>query len=158
MSRSAALVCLASLLGCAAWVALAADPKAEHEAMRKEHAAAHREHDEMLKQVGKWKIEHRKALAVLAQLQAAILEHEAELEELAEHAREHEDHILHHDEEFHEHEKSGDAKGHQELAASHKKMLAEHEKIKKSLGQFKDDHDALIQSLQALGAKLKSQK
>jgi septal ring factor EnvC (AmiA/AmiB activator) len=68
------------------------DAKTKHARMKKEHAQVHEEHDALLRKVGKWRVEHRKALAALREIEASILEHEAELEELAEHAREHEDH------------------------------------------------------------------
>lgn len=136
----------------------AADPKSEHAAMKKEHQNAHHEHDALLKQVAKWKIEHRRALATLALIQSKILEHEASLEELAEHAREHEDHIVHHDEEFAAHEKSGDDKDHAKLAETHKKLIEEHAKLLKSASTFEDDHESLIETLRKLGESLSKKK
>jgi chromosome segregation ATPase len=139
-------------------LAWAADPKTEHEAMKKEHAKAHADHDQLLGQVAKWKIEHRRALSTLALIESKILEHEASLEELAEHAREHEDHIVHHDEEIHDHEKSGNDRDHAKLAETHKKLIAEHAKLMKSASTFEDDHESLMESLRKIGEGLNKKK
>lgn len=39
----------------------------------------------MLKQLAKWRIEHKQALAALRVIEASILDHEVDLEQLAEH-------------------------------------------------------------------------
>jgi chromosome segregation ATPase len=135
-----------------------ADDKTDHEAMRKEHEQAHKEHDKLFKQIATWKIEHRRALANLAKIESAIFEHEASLEELAEHCREHEDHMVHHDEEFTEHEKSGNDKDHVKLAQSHKQLIEEHAKLLKKAESFEDDHESLVATLRKLADSLDKKK
>ena len=136
----------------------AAGVKQGHAEMLKEHHQAHEEHDAALARLGKWRVEHRRALAALASLQAAILEHDASLEELAEHARIHEDHIRHHEEEIHEHDAGGAGTAHEKLAESHKKMLDDHKKFQQSLDHVEDDHDRLMAEIQKLSASLKAAK
>jgi chromosome segregation ATPase len=135
-----------------------ADDKADHAAMKKEHAQAHTEHDAWQQQIGKHRVEHRRALAILREIESRILEHEASLEEIANHMAEHEDHISHHDEEIATHEKSGDDKDHAKLAESHKAVMVEHAAIKKSLDTFHDSHDQLIDGLTKLRALLPARK
>src|SRR5258708_21029740 len=86
------------LLLFASWSATA-DDASEHAQMKKEDAQAHAEHDAWQKQLVKWRVEHRKALAALREIEARILEHEASVEELAGPAAETEDHNHYHDEE-----------------------------------------------------------
>ncbi len=57
-----------------------------------EHAAK-REHAAWLKDCGHWRSEHRRALAMLAKVQAAILQHEAELESHGAQIHSHELHL-----------------------------------------------------------------
>jgi chromosome segregation ATPase len=135
------------------------DAKNEHAVMKKDHVRVHQEHDQLLRQIGKWKVEHRRALATLAEVQARILNHEAALEELAEHAREHEDHIEHHDEEIAMHDKEGSDKDHAKLADAHKKLIDEHAKVMKVSSELEDNHEQLMQllgKLQELIVKKKS--
>ena len=154
MLRSSRMVLAMLLMGTLATV-WAADAKEDHAVMKKEHAKVHAEHDLLLKQLSKWKIEHTEAFAALREIEASILDHEATLQELAEHAREHEDHIQHHEEEFAEHEQGGNDKDHAKMAETHKKLLEEHAKISKQVGEFHDDHDALMASLKKLRDSLK---
>lgn len=118
--------------------------------MKNEHAQVHEAHDTLLRQFGKWRSEHRKALAALREIKAGILEHEAALEKLAEHARLHEDHIHHHDDEIAEHEEGGAGHHHEELAAAHKELMSEYAEVQKRMGTFHDDQDTLMKSLTKL--------
>lgn len=131
---------------------------AEHSAMLKEHRQAHEEHDAALTQLGRWRVEHRKALAAIASIQARIYEHDAAIEELAEHARLHEDHIRHHEEEIHEHERSGDAGAHEQLSELHQKLLSEHKKFQEAMHHVEDDHSRLMKELHRLAESLKAEK
>jgi|GEM_PF-1987935 len=130
----------------------------EHSAMLKEHHQAHEEHDAALTQLGRWRVEHRKALAAIAAIQARIYEHDAAIEELAEHARLHEDHIRHHEEEIHEHERSGDAGAHEQLSELHQKLLAEHKTFQEAMHHVEDDHSRLMKELHRLAESLKPKK
>ena len=139
MKKLFVTMCVFVLTGFLSVLVYSADPKTEHAEMKKEHAKVHAEHDVLLGKIGKAKIEHRRALATLAEIQARILRHEAMLEELAEHAREHEDHIHHHDEEIAEHDKSGKDTDHAKLMVAHKAMIAEHTAIMKSCLLYTSD-------------------
>jgi septal ring factor EnvC (AmiA/AmiB activator) len=148
------------LLGLAACVLVfaaylvAADDASDHAQMKKEDAQAHAEHDAWQKLLVKSRVEHRKALAALREIEARILEHEASLEELAGHAAEHEDHIRHHDEEIAAHEKGGKSADHAKLVDAHKQVMKEHAEFGKALTTATDDHDRLIVGLQKLRDQL----
>jgi hypothetical protein len=134
--------------------AFAQDVKTEHARMKKEDAEAHAEHDAWQKQIVKWRVEHRKALAALRDIEAKILEHEATLEELAGHAVEHDDHIRHHGDEIAAHEKEGQAADHAKLVEEHKRVMKEHADLGKTLTTFTDDHDHLVAALMQLRERL----
>lgn len=127
----------------------------EHASMLKEHQKAHSEHDAALSQLSKWRVEHRRALAALASLQAKILEHDASVEELAEHARVHEDHIRHHEDEIHDHEAGGSGADHAHLADHHKKLLKEHQDFQKAMNSVEDNHEHLMLEITKLAESLK---
>ena len=147
----AILACLGLMAAC---IGYAADDASDHAQMKKEDAQAHAEHDAWQKQLVKWRVEHRKALAALREIESRILDHEASLEELAGHAAEHEDHILHHDEEIAAHEKGGKGTDHAKLSEAHKQVMKEHADLAKSLKSFTDDHDHLVAALVQLRDRL----
>jgi hypothetical protein len=136
------------------FAAIAQDAQSEHARMKKEDAQAHAEHDAWHKQIVKWRVEHRRALAALREIEAKILDHEASLEELAGHAAEHDDHIRHHDEEIAAHEKEGKAADHAKLVEEHKRVMEEHAKFGKAISSFTDDHDHLVTALMQLRERL----
>ena len=124
--------------------------KKDHGSMRKEHLQASRDHDRWQSDIGKWAAEHKRALAILAQLQARILEHDADLQDLAEHARLHERHIRDHEGEIDEHEKGGSAAEHANLATKHKELMDDHAKMEKEMSSHSDQHQELMQRLSEL--------
>jgi hypothetical protein len=148
------LYLVAGFLFVGAFAVIAQDAQTEHARMKKEDAQAHAEHDAWQKQIVKWRVEHRKALAALREIESKILDHEASLEELAGHAAEHDDHIRHHDEEIAAHEKEGKATDHAKLAEEHKRVMEEHAKFGKSITSFTDDHEHLVTALMQLRERL----
>jgi hypothetical protein len=153
--RVVAPLALVALLSAAAY-SLAAAPKVDHGAMKEEHTQAAAEHEEWLVQISKQKVEHRRALAALAEIQARIFEHEATLEELAEHARRHETHIHDHEHEIAEHEAGGEGEDHAALARSHAKFMNEHEEMSALVDANEDQHDKLMAELTRLADALRS--
>ena len=69
----------------------------EHEKMRGEHNAAVNDHQAWSSKLSKMRVEHRRALAALAKLRAEILQHDADLEAIADHIRSHEVEMTNHD-------------------------------------------------------------
>ena len=63
-----------------------------HATMQKDHEAAEADHSKWESDIATWRVEHLRALATLAEVQAKILRHDAALLEHAEHIRLHEEH------------------------------------------------------------------
>ncbi|TWT34607.1 hypothetical protein [Blastopirellula retiformator] len=122
-------------------IAVGAD--AEHEEMHEEHQKDVADHQKWMTQIGKMRIQHKEALAALAMLEAEILAHDAELEEMAEEIRVHAEHIAEHEEELDSH----DEDSHDKLEKSHEKLQAEHAAVGKKLTEMEKDHDDLIDGL-----------
>jgi len=143
-----ALVCVvASVFG----TAMADEKHAEeHAAMEKEHRDAVMDHAKWQKEIGRYRVEHLKALALLAKLQAHVLDHQAHVEEHAENIRIHDRHIRLHAREIAEHEAGGEGKEHAELAESHKHMLEDHQKMAKEHDTLDVKHDELMKVLQQI--------
>jgi len=123
---------------------------ADHGAMHKEHEAADAEHEKWMDEIAQMRIEHRKALAALARVEAMIFEHDAELEQQAEEIRQHSRHLHHHEAEIAAHEASGDDSEHAKLARQHAEFEKVHAAMKKSQGQFREHHSQMTKAVKAL--------
>lgn len=129
------------------------EPK-KHAEMRREHAAALKEHREWDGRITRFRVEHQRALAVLSRLQAAVHEHEAALLELSHHVKSHEEHLQMHERAMAAHEQ-GEKVEHDKLAEVHKKLQQEHARVGQSLERFKKHHGALIGHLGKLMQAMK---
>ena len=120
---------------------LGQDAAQKNEMMRKEHSMAATEHQQWEAKVGKMRVEHRRALAALAQLRAEILAHDAELEAIAEHIRSHKVEMSSHD---HALAHKGDKP---ELATAHGKIMEDHKSLGQALMSEMNHHSELISGI-----------
>ena len=90
------------------------------------------------------RIEHRQALAALARLRAEILEHEAEVEMMAEQIRSHESEMSAHDHAMHEHEEHGHGEKHNDLKSTHTDVMKNHVELSKKIDAESEHHGELI--------------
>ena len=138
----------AFLLACSPTLALVAD---DHGEMKKEHQAASAEHQQWASSIKTMQVEHLKAMAVLARLQAELLAHEAELKVQLMHIEEHDAEMAEHSHEIAHHEKSGDDSDHEKFAKFHEKLMKRHKAIMKSQSKVEDHHGDLIKAILKLG-------
>ncbi|QDS91732.1 hypothetical protein FF011L_04650 [Roseimaritima multifibrata] len=143
--RFAALTLAAAVLFPLATPAFA-DDSDDHQHMLEEHAAAKQQHAAWLAKAEKMKVDHRKALAAMARLEAEILDHEAELEEQISKIRVHEMLIEAHESSIAAHE-AGDDVDHEKLSKQHQQIHRQHEQMEKGMSATTDDHADLIGQL-----------
>ena len=98
----------------------------DHPTIHREHHEAECDHVTWLEDVGRWRAEHRRAASMLAQIQAALLDHESALEAHAETIRVHESRLRRHEREFANQERGG--------------TETDHGKVKHPLQEFQDEH------------------
>lgn len=127
------------------------DSQAEHTAMTREHQTARAEDLKLQQTITRMKAEHCRALAVLARLQAELLDHQAELETAALHISEHDQEMAEHASEIDRHESTGDAAEHAERAARHKELMTRHAELQTSSDQLSGHHGELIDEILKLG-------
>lgn len=122
-----------------------------HTTLQTDHRTAAREHDQWLENIGRWRVAHRKALAMLATMQSRILEWETAileldtiLEEHANHIRAHETHIQQHELEITGHEPQGKHADHDRLLIAHEDFETVHAQSREAHDSFKIRHEAMI--------------
>lgn len=126
----------------------------DHPTMRQEHHEAECEHAMWLEDIGRWRTEHRRAAAMLAQVQAALLEHEAALEAHAETVRAHELRVQRHEREMAEHEPAGSEADRDEPADSHQEFQAEHDRAREAHQRIQAHHGMVTAEIRRLSEKL----
>jgi len=136
----------ALLVSCSASTLADDGDSADHRKMLKDHAVAKQQHAEWLVKAEKMKVEHRRALAAMARLEAEILEHEAELEEQISRIRVHEMLIDAHESSIVAHE-AGEKVDHDKLTKQHQKIHRQHDEMEKGMSAVTDDHADLIGEL-----------
>ena len=119
----------------------------EHEKMRGEHNAAVTDHQAWSSKISKMRVEHRRALAALAKLRAEILQHDADLEVIADHIRSHEVEMTNHDHAMEAHEAHGEGKKHDHLMSTHAEVMKRHASIGKLLEAEETHHKDLIDGI-----------
>jgi hypothetical protein len=115
----------------------------DHAGIREEHVVAHKQHDQWSAEYAKMRVEHLRALAAFAKLQASIFEHEAELVEHEEAIRAQEYHAIHYWEEICEHDDHDDDAAHKQLEKEHAAFGASHAAMAKQHKQVKANHEEL---------------
>ncbi|NLY01945.1 MAG: hypothetical protein GXY83_38155 [Rhodopirellula sp.] len=104
----------------------------DYPTLRREHQGAERDHATWLEDVGRWQTEHRRAIAMLAQVQTALLEHEAALEAHAEMIRARELEIQRHTREIARHERGASEIDLELLPDSQHEFRVQHERAREA--------------------------
>ena len=103
-------------------------------AMHIEHRKHGREHAEWLRDISHWRVDHRKALSLLARVQSIIYEMDAEMEAHAAAIRDHHLEINHHETEMkHDFNEALDekyGKKHQSMSAMHADVRQHHDALR----------------------------
>lgn len=125
--------------------------------MHEDHRQARQEHALRMVDIGEWRVKNRKALAILARIEAAVREHDAELEAHAADMGAHELQIEWHELALPDHEGAGGELDGDELAARHLRFKWEHGKAggshtnhQERCAQFAAELTGLVGSLRAL--------
>lgn len=131
--------------------------EAVHTTLQTDHRTAAGEHNQWLEDIGRWRVAHRKALAMLATMQSRILERETAileldtiLEEHANHIRAHETHIQQHELEITEHEQRGEHAEHDRLLITHEDFETVHAQSREAHDTFRVRHEAMIGQISRL--------
>jgi hypothetical protein len=119
----------------------------DHPTLHKEHQEAECEHVMWLEDIGRWRAEHRRAAAMLAQVQAAFLEQDAALEAHAETVRTHELRVQ-------RYERGGSEVDHDKLADSHQELQAAHDQAREAHQRIKTHHGMVTGEIRRLLKKI----
>ncbi len=112
------------------------------------------EHTMWLEDIGRWRGEHRRAAAKLAQVQSNLMEHEAALESHAETVRAHELHIVRLERAIADEDRGLADADHEELANSHEGLQAKHDQARDAHERIKEYHDVVAAEIARLLDKL----
>jgi len=124
--------------------------EAEHKAMEQQQRQAYAEHQKWSRQLAKWRIDHHRASAALARLQATIAEHEAVLVEIEQHIREHREHILNHARAIARHKHGDESVPHDKLQGMHKRLQDRHGHIGKAVEKVSGHHERVMAAFKNL--------
>lgn len=122
--------------------------------MHEEHHDAECEHVMWLEDIGRWRSEHRRAVAMLAQAQAALLEHEAALESHAENVRGHELHVQRHERALAAQQRAANAASRDVLEDSHLELQNKHDQAREAHQRIKEHHHVVTAEIRRLSEKL----
>ena len=122
----------------------------------KEHAEAQAEHQMWWDDLGRWRTEHRRAGAMLAQVQTALLDHDAALESHAETIRRHELEVERHELALTDQGRGGSGSDVDNLAASHREQQETHDRQRNAHRRIKAYHERVTTEIETLIAKLHS--
>jgi hypothetical protein len=124
--------------------------------IHQEHRDARSEHHMWLEDIDGWRSEHRRAAAMLAQVQTALLEHDAALEAHAATIRLHEVEIDRHERALASHERGVPEADPEKLAEVHKAQLDKHAHARDAHQRIKSYHHLVTTEIAALLKKLHS--
>ena len=126
----------------------------DHPTMHKEHHEAECEHVMWLEDIGRWRGEHRRAAAILAQAQVELLDCDAALEEHAEIVRAHESRVQRHERAIADRE-PGVREADQDLLADwHQELQAKHDQAREAHQRIKAHHGMVTAEIRRLSEKL----
>lgn len=115
--------------------------------MRSEHETSLAQHKQWQVQISKMRVDHSKALAALAHLQAEILAHAAELDDMSSHIMQHEAEIKSHDKAMLDHEKGGAGDQHDHKKTTHDDIMKHHRSLAKQIESEATDHHELTSGI-----------
>lgn len=122
------------------------DPTSMHE----DHRQARSDHAAWLDEIVHWRIEHRKALAMLSRVEGRLYDHEVTLEEHMMVIQSHDRRIQEQERALAEAVRSGDPELPEDLVAQHQTSEAEHARARELHEGFKQSHRHLMAELQRL--------
>lgn len=122
--------------------------------LHEEHQDAECEHVMWLEDIGQWRSEHRRAAAMLAQTQAALLEQDAALESHAEIVRSHESYLQRHEWTIAAGVRADSEPPQDVLTTSHQTLQGEHDQAREAHQRIKEHHDMFMTEIRQLSERL----
>ena len=126
----------------------------EQETMHRQHRQENADHAQWLRDISRWRVDHRNAFAILSRVEATIHEFDAEMEAHAAAIRDHHLHIMHHEREL----KSAAADEHPQVHELYRKAHAEQAAMHADVGahhaQLAERHQEMMNNLAALFEEL----
>ncbi len=121
---------------------------ATKEEMQESHDIARREHTEWLRDISHWRVDHRRAMALIAQVQQQLWEADSELEAHSAAIREHHLEMLSHGRLMdHDVESESVERVHNELEAMHEDVRKRHAALEKQHNELIGDLAKLFEAL-----------
>ena len=121
----------------------------EHE-MHEQHQAQNHDHADWLRDISRWRVDHRMALAILNRVEATIHEFDAEMEAHAGAIRDHHLHITHHEKELASHASDQHPEVHEMYRRAHDEAAATHENVRERHAELAAKHQQMMENLAAL--------
>jgi hypothetical protein len=122
--------------------------------MQQEHHQLECEHVVWLEDLLRWRTEHRRAAAMLAQVQAALLEHEAALEAHAETVRAHQSYVQRQEQATADPRQSGGEDDPTQSGEAHQHFHAEHDRARQAHRRIRAHHELVTAEILRLAEKL----
>lgn len=126
----------------------------DDQALHEEYQAAECEHAIWLEDIGRWRSEHRRAAAMLAQAQAALLEQDAALESHAETVRSHELQVQRHERAAALPQLDNNDRVHDLSEDPHHEYQAQHDRAREAHQRINQHHDMITTEVRHLTEKL----
>jgi len=124
-----------------------------HPPMHQEHHEAECEHVMWLEDIGRWRSEHRRAAAMLAQAQVELLDCDAALEEHAEIVRAHESRVQRHERAIADEGRGVRKADHDLLADRHQELRAKHDQAREAHQRIQAHHAMVTAEIERLSEK-----
>ncbi|MGM0555333.1 MAG: hypothetical protein ACQEVA_03045 [Myxococcota bacterium] len=112
------------------------------------HTESQQDHAQWLGDISRWRVDHRKALALVARLQAKIYDLDSEMEAHAAAIRDHHLAIMQHKRALDEGDLTDDER--KRIIAKHREMNELHEDVEEHHKGLRDDHEELMNDIGAL--------
>jgi hypothetical protein len=127
----------------------------KEESMQKQHLHAQKEHAEWLDKLHRWRAEHQRVLAKLSKLQAALLDHNAEIDEQLGQIHRHEQHISRHERVIAAQKGNGESTLDQDALDGHSEGDKTHRELRAQIKRMEGTHDETVEVLNETIDKLK---
>jgi hypothetical protein len=128
----------------------------DSQAVLTEHHEAESEHGTWMEEIRRWRGDHRRVTAMLAQVQSALLEDDAAREAHAESVHAHQWRMRRHEQAVAEHHRDRYRLEDDPLAESHHEFQAKHERAREAHQRIKERHETVMAEIERLFDKLKA--
>jgi len=127
-----------------------------HEEMRRQHREESSEHLGWLEEIGRWRGDNQRVLAMLEELKSSLHRQEASLDEHAAAIRHHQEQLQRHERSIDDHEHTGQSASHDPQAEDHEHLATRHEEERALHRRFRETHRQILAELDRLSELLEA--